>query len=211
MCVYSLTVPIGCVSDSVPLGGNGDFWPICLPGLQAWSHRSGPCHHHWDSSTCTCESAHESDWAHLLWSRCAEWQITHDPNLLGGDVSVCTSVYMCRLLFLHRRDYRGSICSYPPAFAHRYFFLCVFVCVCFHQALAACIHLYKPEMTPLLSQFSVNRPPPQLCLLSVYSKPDGVPGSPLTPCCPMTDGIAKPCQPSFVPLMGIWHPFRPVD
>lgn len=35
---------------------------------------------------------------------------------------------------------------------------------------------------------------------SVCSLPDGVPGSPLTPCCTMTDGTAQPCQPSRRPL-----------
>jgi len=48
MCVYPLTVPISSLSLSLPPGP----WPICLPGLQAWSYRSGPCQPHWDTRMC---------------------------------------------------------------------------------------------------------------------------------------------------------------
>lgn len=90
MCVYPLTVPISSLSISLPPGS----WPICLPGLRAWSHRSGSCQPHWNISVCVCVcldrgvgmGENESVHVHLLQSRCIVWQITPDLSPRGGSV-----------------------------------------------------------------------------------------------------------------------------
>lgn len=57
MCVDPVTVPNSSLCVSPPQRS----WPICLPGLQVWSHRSGPCQPYWDKglwvSGCACVCA----------------------------------------------------------------------------------------------------------------------------------------------------------
>lgn len=183
MCVYPLTVPISSLSISLPPGS----WPICLPGLRAWSHRSGPCQPHWNISVCVCVCLdrgvgmrkNESVHVHLLQSRCIVWQITPDLSPRGGSVLM----YMWIALVTNYR------CT-------------VFICICLWSCTGFCACM-RPHMSASIFRRNAwlpscegTLPPP--FPPSSFSEPDGVPGSPLTPCCTVTDGTGQTHHPPAI-------------
>lgn len=180
MCVYPLTVPISSLSISLPPGS----WPICLPGLRAWSHRSGPCQPHWNISMCVCVclergvgmGENESVHVHLLESRCIVWQITPDLSPRGGSVYVDCSCYKLQMYCVH---------MHLPMIMYRF--------LCLHEAPYVCVYLSKKCLTPVLWRHPSPSFPP-----SSFSEPDGVPGSPLTPCCTVTDGTGQTHHPPAI-------------
>lgn len=155
--------------------------------FRAWSHGSGPCQADWDESVrkvCMCESADVR--LHLLQPRGIVWHVTPDPAPPGENMGAWG-----RLRFLPADVAACDGRLHIDVFTSGPAFICLYK------------HLSGLGTPPLLPHSPT--PPTQ----SVCSLPDGVPGSPLTPCCTMTDGTAQPCQPSRRPLYctvtGIWH------
>lgn len=125
MCVYPLTVPISSLSISLPPGS----WPICLPGLRAWSHRSGPCQPHWNISVCVCVWIGGWAWERMrvctsiCYNRGASCDRSPLTSALGEGACSC----ICGLLLLQTTD---VLCSYASAYDHVQVFVLAWGPIC---------------------------------------------------------------------------------
>lgn len=192
MCVYPLTVPISSLSISLPPGS----WPICLPGLRAWSHRSGPCQPRWNISVCVwiggwaCERMRVC--ASICYNRGASCDRSPLTSALGEGACSC----ICGLLLLQTTDV-ACVRMHPPMIMYRF--------LCLHEAPYVCVYLSKKCLTPVLWR----HPSPSFLPVIFFGTRWGarVTSDPLLHC----DWRDRPDSPPpcYCTLMGIWHYSHP--
>lgn len=189
MCVYPLTVPISSLSISLPPGS----WPICLPGLRAWSHRSGPCQPHWNISVCVCVWTGGWAWERMrvctsiCYNRGASCDRSPLTSALGEGACSC----ICGLLLLQTTD---VLCSYASAYDHVQVFVLAWGPICLRLSFEE-----MPDSRPVKAPF------PLLSPVIFFGTRWGarVTSDPLLHC----DWRDRPDSPPpcYCTLMGIWH------
>lgn len=161
--------------------------PICLPGLRAWSHGSGPCQASLGHETacvevCAC--------IHLLRLRWAVWQITPDPPESAARVRIAS---VTDVEYVHTRA--------PTRARTRW-------CARIRPRVSGSIFISNRRVWPPTADITLH---PLLSPISVFWTRWGarVTSDP-PPLCDWWDSPAlSPPPPLYCTLTGIWHSLGP--
>lgn len=124
------------------------------------------------------------------------WSYRSGPCQPHWDTSlcVCVCVSVCASICYNW----GASCDRSPPTLPLWERTCMSVALVTHYRCSVCSCVCfsaRPPQPPTSPQLLLSAHPPTSPLLSVYSEPDGVPGSPLTPDFTVSDGTASSAAP----------------